>query len=290
MMAGVVSGGRPIVAGSGALWTPLNMAVVPQIYLDAQDSAVTNVSGACSEISNLGAMGSNGNFSQSTAGNRPSIVASALNGKTILSFDGADDRMQGASTAQKGLLRNVTSAWVYAVVKKRTTDASDTTRVLAGVSDGTSVAPRFITDVGFGGTGGANKPFLAAKRLDAGATAELLSTSAISGSYYMVLHEVNYSTRAGRIYTNGSLAIENTALIDTAGSTSNTDSQHPLVIGSFPSQAAGFADVDLAAIVISNAAPSGGDIDKLFGWAAHKYGLTASLPTGHPYKTTAPTA
>jgi hypothetical protein len=288
-MAGIVAGGRPIVAVGGALWTPLNMASVPQIYLDAQDSAVTNVSGACSEISNLGAMGSNGNFSQSTAGNRPSIVASALNGKTILSFDGADDRMQGASTAQKALFRNVTAAWVYAVVKKRTTDASDTTRVIASASDGTSVATRFIADVGFGGTGGANKPFLGAKRLDAGANATLLSPDAISGTFYMVMHEVNYATRAGRIYTNGALATENTSLIDTAGSTSDADSQQPLVIGSFPSQASGFADADLAAIVISNTTPSAADIDRLFGWAAHKYGLTSNLPAGHPYKTVAPT-
>lgn len=105
----------------------------------------------------------------------------------------------------------------------------------------------------------------------------------------MALFEADYATRAGRIYTNGALSVENPTMIDAVGPTSDTDSQQPLALGSFPSQTAGFMDMDLAAIVVSNTQPSAGDIDKLFGWAAHKYGLTASLPGGHPYKTVAPT-
>jgi hypothetical protein len=80
MIPGIVAG-QMRVCGGAVLWTPLNMATVPQIYLDAQDSVVTDVSGACSAISNLGAMGANGDFSQSTSGNRPAILAAELNGK-----------------------------------------------------------------------------------------------------------------------------------------------------------------------------------------------------------------
>jgi hypothetical protein len=44
-----------------------------------------------------------------------------------------------------------------------------------------------------------------------------------------------------------------------------------------------------AALIVSSAIPTDAEIDRLNGWAAHKYGLTANLPGGHPYKTTAHT-
>ena len=39
MIPGIVAA-QMRAAGGGVLWTPLNMATVPQIYLDAQDSVV----------------------------------------------------------------------------------------------------------------------------------------------------------------------------------------------------------------------------------------------------------
>lgn len=288
MIPGIVAAQTRVAAG-GTLWTPLNMATVPQIYLDAEDSVITDVSGFASAISNLGAMGANGDFSQGTAGSRPAILAGELNGKRVLRFDGTDDRMQGASAAQKDIFRNVTSAWIYAVVKKRVADGTDINRIIAATSTGTSFGARMQALAGSSVAGGANKPAIYARRLDAGAFSSLVSASSIATSYYMCMFEVDYATRAGRIYTNGALAIENTTLIDTAGATSDTASQEAVVLGSFPDQTAGFADMDLAGIVMSNTKPSSSDIDKLFGWAAHKYGLTASLPGGHPYKTVAPT-
>lgn len=289
MIPGIAAGQMRVVSGGGTLWTPLNMSVVPQIYLDAQDSVVTDVSGFASAISNLGAMGVDGDFSQATAGNRPSILAAELNGKRVLRFDGTDDRMQGASVAQKGMFRNITSAWAYAVVKKRTTDASAINRLIISASEGASVGVRFRANMGVSTTGQENKPALSARRLDGTTPGALAGTASIVGSYLMAMFEANYTTRTGRIYINGSLAAENATMIDSAGATSDTDSQEPLALGSFPSQAAGFSDMDLAAIVVSNTEPSASDIYKLFGWAAHKYGLTASLPAGHPYKSAAPT-
>ena len=56
MMIPGIMAQRRVVGGDPVLWTPLNMATVPQIYLDAQDSVVTDVSGACSAISNLGGL------------------------------------------------------------------------------------------------------------------------------------------------------------------------------------------------------------------------------------------
>jgi hypothetical protein len=62
MIGGIVASAAPVnvQAAPAVLWTPLNMATVPQIYLDAQDSVITNIGGVCSAITNLGAMGAAG--------------------------------------------------------------------------------------------------------------------------------------------------------------------------------------------------------------------------------------
>jgi hypothetical protein len=44
----------------------------------------------------------------------------------------------------------------------------------------------------------------------------------------------------------------------------------------------------LREVVVANATSSATDRQKLEGYLAHKWGTTAHLPVGHPYKTTAP--
>lgn len=270
--------------GGGTLWTPINMTAVPQIYLDAQDSVVTDVSGFASAISNLGAMGANGDFSQGTSGNRPAILDAELNGKRVLSFDGSNDVLTGGSTAQKNLFRFVSAAWVFTVYKKRSTDGAPAFRYLFYAST-TVAAERFLA---LAGATGANMPALYGRRLDAESSANISASSAVSGYYSMTLHGINYATREGKILVDGSVAVSNPTMTTTAGSTSNTASVNPLSIGATVTGAVA-ADIDLAAIISSNTQPSTDDVDRLFGWAAHKYGLTANLPAEHPYKTVAPT-
>lgn len=267
------------------LWTPLNMTTVPQIYLDAHDSVITNVSGFASAISNLGAMGSNGDFSQATSGFRPQVLSAEVNGKRALRFDGTDDRMTGGSTQQKALTQNVSNVWVFSVVKKRTSDAA--TRALFAASVGTGAGTRVLARTG--ASSPANTPALAAARVDGGAAGVVNASVAVAGSYYLFSGDVNFATRAGSVYVNGDLSGYSATMMDSAGPTSDTPSQEPLVIGAFASQTAAFSDMDLAALIVSNTALSAGDRQKLEGWAAHKYGLTANLPSGHPYKTVAPT-
>lgn len=286
MMAGIVAASRPPSVAPPPPWTPLNMSVIPQIYLDAQDSAVTDVSGLASAIGNLGAMGASGDFSQTTAGNRPAILAAELNGKRVLRFDGGNDVLLGSSADQKNIFSGVSAAWIFIVYKKRSADVTPATRALFYSTVGGNTLPRFSVYAGLAVAGEENKPLMRVGRLDADTTANLPASSAHSGIYVMVLHAVNYGSRVGRIYVDGEIDAENTTLT-TAGSTSDTQAQEALSLGAFYT-AGGATDADFATAVISNTAPSDGDIDKLFGWAAHKYGLTANLPADHPYKTAAP--
>jgi len=45
---------------------------------------------------------------------------------------------------------------------------------------------------------------------------------------------------------------------------------------------------DLCEVVITTTTLSTADSERLEGYLAHKWGLTANLPAGHPYKTTPP--
>lgn len=284
MILGIIAAQRPTVVSGGTLWTPLNMAVVPQIYLDANDSVVTEVSGFVSAISNLGAMGSNGDFTQAaTPGRRPDLLPAELNGKDVLSFDGVDDVLLGTTTAQKDLFRNVSHAWLFCVYKKRGAGDANNKYILYTASN-TSVA-RFAV---LAGSAVNSRPFMIGKRLDADATLGSATAPAdVEGYYAMTLFDINYATRAGRIWVDGAVVVTNSTLTASTGSTSNTASSTNLSIGAL-TDGTNKADIDLASFVTSNTAPSTDDIDRLFGWAAHKYGLTANLDSGHPYKTIPP--
>lgn len=285
MIPGIVAGQMRADTGP-ALWTPLNMATVPPIYLDAQDSTVTDVSGFASAISNLGSYTTNGDFAQATAGNRPAILEAELNGKRVLRFD--SDFITCNTSVARNMLAAQAAAWSFLVYKKRATDGADTARFALQVTDNAG-GTRFNHSVGWSTSGGANKQTMSVRRVDGAAAVTLIAATAKSTTYAMGLEAVNLSTRLGRIYLDGSIDAENATLTPSTGVFSNTLSSLPLSIGAsstgtFPS------DIDLAAIAIGNVYPSDSDIDKLFGWAAHKYGLTASLPGGHPYKTTPPYA
>lgn len=288
MIPGVVATNTAF-AGAATMWTPLNMATVPQIYLDVQDSVVTDVGGFCSAISNLGVMGANGDFSQATAADRPAILTAELNGKRVLRFDGATHHIVGSSTAQKNLFRNISEAWAFIIYKKRSADGAGTNRVLISTTRGSGGGARFAAYAGTVTTSNTNKPTLGVRRLDADALAMLPAAAAINGSYTITLHSMSYSTQTGRMYTNGALSTQNTTLTS-AGSTSDTESPDPVVIGRFSNNTTGNADVDIAAILLGNTALTTDDRQKLEGWAAHKYGLTANLPSDHPYKTAPPYA
>lgn len=253
------------------------------IWID-HTSAVTDVSGNASQINDKTANGFH--FTQSTAGSRPLIVASGVNGLRTLRFDGTSDYMTCAVAGNTGLFQNKTAGWCFAVAKKTALEVSAVDEVLFWCAKGDSASARFSTELT--SSFGANMPHLAIRRLDADAFAHLDSGTATTAAFRMFMFQQNWSTGAGTIYMDGSSVASN-ATLTTAGSTSNTASFANLAIGALPDGSARFMDFDLAAIMLGNGTlPSAADLDRLFGWAAHTYGLQSLLPSGHPYKVVAP--
>lgn len=287
MMAGIMAMQARHMTGSVA-WTPLNLSVVPPLFLDMDASVITDVSGFASSVSNLGALGASGNFSQSAASQRPSIyTGGAPNGKNAIRFDGVNDVLTCSTVNALAIHRSVPVAWSFDVVYKRTADASGGAGRLVFDSRTGAGGARFGTLCNTSTAGAQNKPAVQGQRLDADTVTVLQAASASPLSYEMRFMVADYNGGSVATHINGALSTAG-FLSGVAGNTSNTSASMPLSVGAYNTGIAP-ADIDLATIVVGSSGITQQEIDKLFGWAAHKYGLTASLPVGHPYKTVAPT-
>ena len=89
---------------------------------------------------------------------------------------------------------------------------------------------------------------------------------------------VKTGTALQEVYIDGTLEGNNTATLTTFTS-------EQMSIGAFGSIA---ANVEFAEMVVVSSALSTADRQKIEGYLAHKWGLTANLPEAHPWKTIAP--
>ena len=265
-------------------WDPSMLQTPLRIWLD-HTSTVTDVSGNASQWNDKTSNALN--YSQSTAGSRPLIVASGLNSKRTLRFDGTDDCLTCNIAGALSMFQDVGSGYVFFVSKKTTTDVSPTHRTIIQSVSGTG-GTRHHLQMG-SADAGANKPEMGVRRLDADSFARLDGPSAVDTNFHMYLGVQNWSTREGRIFQDGAVIATNATLTASAGNTSNTASSVASTIGAASGGTVRFADAEIAAVLVGRAGmPSAADIDCLFGWAAHTYGLQSLLPSGHPYKVVAP--
>lgn len=247
--------------GSPGAWTPADLS--PRLWLD-DSTSVTDVSGAASQWDDKSGNGLH--FTQSTAGSRPAIIASAINGRRALEFDGAADRMATTAAGARAIYRNVSAGWAFLVFKRAATGSA--TRVLFGASTGaSSAAARLRFDLA------AEKIRIASARVD-GTSATLLSGStSIDTSWHAALITVDWATTTAEIHLDGVLDGSSTSF-GSAGSTSNTASQANLSIGSNMNGTEAFFDGRVACVIAgAGSLPTSGQRTKLFAWAEDRYGL-----------------
>lgn len=265
-----------------AAWTPANLASPPIAWFN--DSSTLTGTTTCSQWNDIS--GKNNHLVQSIAGNQPQIVANGLNARRVMSF-ATSYLNTGSGTA---ISRNTGAFWAIVVYRKRTVDASATgRRMLNCCVGGAGQSTRLAIEVG--NTAAANGIRLDARRLDGDSTALLAGPSSNPPNWHMLLGVVDYSTGTGQIYMDGASVAQASNWVS-EGLTSDTAAYAGLTIGAYNSSNAiqEFADIDVAEIVVGqDSVPASGDIDKIFGYAAWRWGLQALLPAGHPYKTSAPT-
>lgn len=239
-----------------APWTPA--ALTTALWLDAADvSTITSSSGRISQWSDKS--GNNRHATQSTTAQQPKVTSNALNGLSVVEFDPASNTYQRLTFSR---LQNL--GHVFFVAKKNNADDSSTI-----LTDGSAQDLRGV----FLGSG--------------------------TGSNFVVQQispTISTATRnvwhIAEVATDG---INATVGIDTGRSTqSDADLMSCSDIGWYPNANGGFVNQysfrgQIGEIVVSVSVLTEITRQKLEGYLAHKWGLTANLPSNHPYKTAAPT-
>ena len=253
----------------GEAWTPSNLTTAAKIWLDSD----TAVAGEVSSIANIGSIG--GTFNQPAPSLRPYIVESVINGHNVMRLDGVDDIISLVSADAGNLFRNTGKGWFFSVVKSISGYALFDCRTPAN-------SARFLVRANPG------VQQLNIRRLDSNTTT-FVSASAPS-DFYIRFDLMDWQTATGKLRQNG-LEVASKSL-GTAGLTSDTASNSNAISfgNTYLNPVSGeYFGGDIAfAIAGSGVFPTSQEIQKLEGWAAHKYGLTANLPSDHPYKILVP--
>lgn len=237
-------------------WTPAQITTA--LWLDAADSAtITTVSGAVSQWNDKS--GNSRNATQSTAGSRPLLTT--VSGYPVIQFDGTDDWMTiAASFFPSGAPSNV-SFIIAAVVKENN-----------GGSGGV-----ISTNAGGVSNSGCGIMINSSRRYDV--FPPIVSTAS-TGASRSVLTGVN-AAGPGSIYVNGTLENSGSYAYTVVNATFTT-------LGRYRTGDGYYGAFDLSELVVCVNTGLAATRQYLEGYLAWRWGLTASLPAGHPYKNAAP--
>ena len=271
------------------LWSPAELTTA--LWLDAADASTITTSG--SAVSQWNDKSGNGlNATQAVAGNRPTYQLAAINSRNAIRFTAASSQALGcAGTAGSFNFLHAAQGLILVVGSVGTTADPDTLYGIAGNAGGFNASRRgFIllwddrsvvpTSNRFAVTGydGSNAPVFSEGVLDM-----LLPQSP---SLFGAAVDATNATLSQRstLLINGSTYQTNTASATASAGNASFDWQ----IGDYRTGSA-YLQGDIAEMVIVSGAVSTLNRQKLEGYLAHKWGLTANLPADHPYKTVGPT-
>lgn len=261
------------------LWTPADLVVAPKVWLD-DSTDVQLVSGAVAQWASKGSLG--GVFSQSAASYRPALLDAALGARRAVVFDGVNDALTASTGAILGVYRAAAQGWALTVYARsvRRPGYQQVFEACSAMGPGlTRFGVGVRDDVGY----------VAARKSDAaGAAAHADIKQQADLSYHIKYDQVLWSSAQARTQTDGGPPHETLSFL-TPGTTDNTNSLR-LTLGCDSAMSA-FAAVKIAAVIAgSGSLPAEAEIQRLEGWAAHRYGLAENLPSDHPYKHAPPTA
>ena len=228
-------------------------------WFDADDSSTITIStGVSNWADKSGNQGNSpsyfdtGDFTQASTSSQPVVTSAGLNGRDVITFDGADDSLIGR------LPYNVTAASLFIV----SNPDSDTTWLHIN-------------------RGGTTYSAIA----DSGSANTTVNSAFGTPTNYVSGNTVSWANR-GDVYTSMGNSVEiyeaincNLASFSDAATRTYTLCGYG---GAFSMTG------DIAEIVIYDSALSQSDRESVEGYLAHKWGLTAKLPIGHPYKSVAP--
>jgi hypothetical protein len=251
-----------VITGSQKVnWDP--SLISTSLWLDAADaSTVTTVSGAVSQWNDKS--GNSRNATQATAGNRPALTTAGQNGRNVITFDGSDDFMEFSN-----LTLNDNNTFVFSVYNRTAagTHSVDVGSITQGGAE-RGYGNWWFTD---------NVLYSILRSVGAGIHG---SASTATGVTLNSLARNNTGTQAWR----------NGTALGTRQTAANASNPVLNQIGRQGILAAfNYTNGFIAEIIVGRFDINDADRQKVEGYLAHKWGLTANLPSDHPYKTVGPT-
>jgi hypothetical protein len=245
-----------VITGSQKVnWDPSLISTA--LWLDASDSStITATSGSVDEWRDKSG---NARHVSASSTARP-VNTSTLNSKTVLTFDGSNDRM----TRSGGIVTGSAARTVCIVAKPLDSDTA--------FDFGTeSASARYSISLNTGFLG--------------------ISTSNIAWS------SINGNTSGIYVFSQSGINVSTVTAFWNGTSYASSSSSGPTItintgttittVGSDVSQSS-FFQGDIAEIVVLGQASAAPDRQRIEGYLAHKWGLTANLPSDHPYKVNVP--
>ena len=248
------------LAGGGP-WTPAQITTA--LWLDADDASTITLNG--STVSQWADRSGRGRHAaQVTPSYQPLLVSSGLNSKPVLRFDGVSDHMAGTV----GLWSGNNDGAMFAVYTPRTTAANTCCSIFGQAPSNTANTWRMLQ---FRNQYVVGDPYFAGYSNDLTDSSAITTAAKIAGYTYI--------SGVSTLYRNGSFVASGSKTLNSSGA---------YRIGYDSTNDHGFLNGDVAEIVAISGSISGGDRQKIEGYLAHKWALTAELQVSHPYKTTAP--
>jgi hypothetical protein len=251
------------------LWSPVEITTA--LWLDAADaSTITESGGAVSQWDDKS--GNGRDISQASSTQRPTLATTGLNGKPTLDFDGSNDYLFNASVGASGL----SNATIISVFKQVTGGPTEDHQINIGQTGTTGKVRGFYrpgnaTVLGFGGWA---RIATSSFSLDIGGAHHIFgfANTALSGSNNL------------QIFKDGSVeTLTTSAALSTTLDGFSVGALQGALVGNY------YSNISVAEIIVLYEAISTVNRQKLEGYLAHKWGLTANLPADHPYKTVGPT-
>jgi hypothetical protein len=250
--------GASITAESG--WTPLTLGASLGLWLDGADAAtITQSGGLVSQW--LDKSGAGRNATQNIGVNQPSYITGGMNNKNILNFDGSSDFFNIdlnflANTSHSAFI--VTKVTNYSNIYGAANGGAGAASLHIGMSNATAYRinhwgndfyPSITSNFNVGVGNILNYLWIPNTRKE-------VLANGISEGFTTIAGTPTAMSGGGRI--------------------SN-------VVGQ------GYFGGEISEIIMLTGTVSEETRQKIEGYLAHKWGLTANLPNGHPYKTITPT-
>jgi hypothetical protein len=253
----------------GSSWTPAALGSALALWLDADDASTITLNG--STVSQWNDKSGNGrNVSQATAANQPTLTASGLNGKPVLTFDGVNDYLAAASP----LIGTTHSLFVLFTPTIENQTGSLFGQWSAGQTG------RFTILVNQISSGAASAGFLNvfnSSSTQGGGSGGLSTEVAISNTPTLITSISTTGSEQWKLFKNGTewdsatITSVYTGVNSAIGSLNGTESSLPF-------------DGTVSELISFPSILSTADRERLEGYFAWKWGLVSSLPVGHPYK------